>query len=230
MNKNKYCGIYWFMWRLENSAYYRRDTCGVDNECDIECDCGICWLCRCSICIRLDYSCKFMFVGFLGWRQNLLSMNFKYKHKYDGICCDSVLCSNRLFSLSNGIYDDQNAKYTYKWIQYQLDSTETWLIVEKLCSYEVLGCMKLSAKIERCFSTAFSVQTVSCDFPKLVLITRMQNSRPNVSTATFLSHKLYSWEKSYALLKFFVEGKISAHIWWNLSWSYFIFKRTLVII
>ena len=66
MNQNKYCGIDWVMCLLEYSAYYRWITCGVDNEYDNECDCGVWWSCSCWNYSMLDCGYMFRFRGLLG--------------------------------------------------------------------------------------------------------------------------------------------------------------------
>ena len=70
------------MWRLEYSAFKRQTACGIYDKCDNDYVYNVCWFCHFSDCSRLSHSCKFRFVGLLGWWQNLFSENCRTENVY----------------------------------------------------------------------------------------------------------------------------------------------------
>ena len=70
------------MCRLEYAAFKRQNACGIYNKCDNDYVYNVCWFCHFSDCSRLSHSCKFRFVGLLGWWQNLFSGNFRTENVY----------------------------------------------------------------------------------------------------------------------------------------------------
>ena len=74
-NQSKYCGINLVLCRLEYSAYWCQNACGVDNIYDNDCVNDVCWSYRWSNFSSLGCSHKFRFVGLLGWQKNIFLRN-----------------------------------------------------------------------------------------------------------------------------------------------------------